>query len=354
MHVGLRASTSTERDEALPATGHPRRVFHLLDALRGLAAIIVVWVHLGTWNSGYHPAMAGVSVDLFFAISGFVIAHSYESRLLTRWSLGQFFLVRLIRLYPMYALGVAFAAAAPFVFPIARDAKATLVQGLMLPYPAGSSLYPLNGPAWSLLFELIINVLYAASVRLWTRTNIMVLMLLSGMSMLVLASKGYSLDAGWNWSDFPMGLARVTYGFAAGVLIFRFARAGWPIPALPPLVIVGLCILPIILPPLVDHAIWRSGLVLVWLPVCVALAVGSRPVTAVTPYDLLGRLSYPIYALHYPLIFLVGLTFAGAVSGYPLALAVTFTCAIIVASLVAEATLDRPLRRWLALRLVRA
>jgi peptidoglycan/LPS O-acetylase OafA/YrhL len=56
-------------------------VFDLLDALRGLAALVVVWAHLGAWTAPYRPLLAGVSVDLFFAISGFVIAHSSEDRL---------------------------------------------------------------------------------------------------------------------------------------------------------------------------------------------------------------------------------------------------------------------------------
>jgi len=83
-----------------PLTGEKQR-FYLLDALRGLAAIVVLQIHLRgeAWQifgSRY------VAVDFFFVLSGFVLAQAYGERHL---SFASFLRIRLIRLYPLYLIG---------------------------------------------------------------------------------------------------------------------------------------------------------------------------------------------------------------------------------------------------------
>lgn len=84
---------------------YTRAHFGLLDAQRGIAAILVAWAHLGP-PSALTPRMAGLCVDLFFILSGFVIPLAYEKRLILGLSVGRFLAARFVRLYPMYALGV--------------------------------------------------------------------------------------------------------------------------------------------------------------------------------------------------------------------------------------------------------
>jgi peptidoglycan/LPS O-acetylase OafA/YrhL len=80
--------------------------FDLLDGLRGLAAIAVM-VHHFTQHNGLHwLGGAWVAVDLFFILSGFVIAHSYGIKLLAGMPLRQFLLIRLNRLGPLYFFGL--------------------------------------------------------------------------------------------------------------------------------------------------------------------------------------------------------------------------------------------------------
>ncbi|MFX8945840.1 acyltransferase family protein, partial [Acinetobacter baumannii] len=58
-----------------------RRSFATLDGLRGVAALLVVYHHEHLAGIVGAPAGAYLAVDLFFLMSGFVIAHAYEARL---------------------------------------------------------------------------------------------------------------------------------------------------------------------------------------------------------------------------------------------------------------------------------
>src|SRR5882762_11377334 len=85
-----------------------RHTFVLLDALRGAAALcVVVYHYVGIlYNHKWEwPPSAFLAVDFFFLLSGFVIMHAYARRLAAGMPTQQFFMVRLIRLYPLYFLG---------------------------------------------------------------------------------------------------------------------------------------------------------------------------------------------------------------------------------------------------------
>ena len=85
--------------------------YELLDGLRGVAALLVVWYHVfegyafagGTLiesiNHGY------LAVDFFFILSGFVISYAYDDRWGRSLTMKNFFKRRLIRLHPMVIMG---------------------------------------------------------------------------------------------------------------------------------------------------------------------------------------------------------------------------------------------------------
>ena len=90
--------------------------YDLLDGLRGVAAILVLFYHIfegfafaeatNGVGSGIITTLnhAHIAVDFFFILSGFVISYAYDNR----WghmSMGQFFKRRLIRLHPMLVMG---------------------------------------------------------------------------------------------------------------------------------------------------------------------------------------------------------------------------------------------------------
>ena len=78
-----------------------QRRYVTLDLLRGIAAIGVMLYHncIDVVQSGY------LAVDLFFILSGFVIALSYEDKLRNGLTLSSFLSTRFIRLWPMIAVG---------------------------------------------------------------------------------------------------------------------------------------------------------------------------------------------------------------------------------------------------------
>ncbi len=83
--------------------------FETLDGLRGLAAVVILTRHIAELNHLPYLSPHGyLGVDFFFVLSGFVIGFAYERRLQDGMTFGQFTSLRLQRLYPLLALGMAF------------------------------------------------------------------------------------------------------------------------------------------------------------------------------------------------------------------------------------------------------
>lgn len=92
----------------LAASKHQRYV--TLDALRGIAALAVVVVHIPMLFGLPQQLSSGLAVDLFFILSGFVLEHAYGDGLRREMSFSAFIRVRMIRLYPLYLIGVVLYA----------------------------------------------------------------------------------------------------------------------------------------------------------------------------------------------------------------------------------------------------
>ena len=83
-----------------------RRAFLTLDGLRGVGAFLVVMRHVPALFGPIRVPESFLAVDLFYLVSGFVVAHAYGARLKAGGFLWDFFKTRVIRLYPLYALGL--------------------------------------------------------------------------------------------------------------------------------------------------------------------------------------------------------------------------------------------------------
>lgn len=357
--------------------------YAVLDGLRGVAALIVVAFHVFEAHGGgdAHRQIINhgyLAVDFFFLLSGFVIAYAYDDRW-GQMSVADFLKRRLIRLQPMLILG-SLLGAALFVFQdysifpkfqstAAWQVIAVLVlSALMIPQPKSmdvrgwGEIYSLNGPAWSLFYEYVANLLYALGLRKLSNRALGVVVALAGLALIHLAVFGGRGDLIGGWAldaeGVRIGLTRVLFPFCAGVLLFRLGRRirinhAFAVASL--LLAVGLS-----LPRFggAEH-LWVNGLyealcVTLLFPLIVAIGAGDKQVDGVSVRiaRFFGDLSYPIYITHYPLIYI----YTGwVVDAKPsLALSALVGVGVFVGSvLIAWTSLklfDAPVRRWLAQR----
>ena len=173
--------------------------FDTLDGLRGIAAIMVMLFHAGD-RLPVRAVGGYLAVDLFFALSGFVIALAYEDRLRQGFPFSRFLIVRLIRSYPMYLVGMLVGAWLYWFDPI---------HLAMLPsFTSPDKLYPVNAPMWSLILELVVNLAYAAVVPVLGNRALAAILLASGAVFAKGVIDHGGADLGAFWSGAFMGLMR--------------------------------------------------------------------------------------------------------------------------------------------------
>jgi len=287
------------------------RRFEALDGCRGLAALIVLAYHAFAYAKPEGPLSGGyLAVDLFFVLSGFVLAHAYGPRLQAGLSPARFMGLRLARLWPAYGIGIAVAVAIALLTTRPSGLwQATLAALLFLPIPMdlghGPALFPLDLPAWSLFFELAANLAYALLHRFLTIPRLLGLLALAVIGLIIVASRADGLHAGWAPGNFPGGAPRAIFGFFAGVLIQRLWPAGlrpasWPVLALAALTALAALLVPVEIP---FRAAFDVAVVVLVFPVCVAaLAAANLPPQLGKIAAVAGLISYPLYVLHMPVM----------------------------------------------------
>ena len=123
------------------------RVFHTLDALRGIAAVGVVVFHM---QQAFTPIAAPggyLAVDLFFMMSGVVLTgHAYEARFRAGMGTLDFMRARLIRLYPLYLLGTLLGIAVTLASLHGRNTQnwdsSSLLQAALLAFLFPCPIFP--------------------------------------------------------------------------------------------------------------------------------------------------------------------------------------------------------------------
>ncbi|MGA0027409.1 MAG: acyltransferase family protein [Steroidobacteraceae bacterium] len=322
-----------------------------LDGLRGIAALAVLAHHVGVLRDWAGPFdHAYLAVDFFFLLSGYVIALAYEQRLREGLGLGAYLRIRLARLLPMVVLGAGLGAA---LLLMQGESWSSIGLGLvcalaflpMLAHPG--SLYPLNDVQWSLFFELLVNILHAKVADVSNRT-LALTVAISALALIWANLHWGTLDVGWKRDNFIGGLPRAIFSFGLGLLMHRWQTGSrlprWILPY--PLVA---CLLTVLVAwPTVDTRLdWLW--VLVFFPLLMVTAIHARPDHWLCrPALLAGVLSYPLYALHDPILdWAIGFRPQGAGSAMRAGfwLVVILTC--IGATVLAERYWDRPLRRLL-------
>ena len=295
-----------------PRISISRHKYRTLDGIRGVAALMVVLRHTGNYFGGIRFTESYLAVDLFFVLSGFVIAEAYNKRLTDGLTPGQFMRIRLIRLYPLYLLGsllgvlyllgIILAGNHPDTWTAFEIATNAALAILMIPTPLTQMLYPINAPSWSLLFELFSNALYAVFYPLLTIGRMFAVVTISAIALCICVYQIGNLDAGFYWKDIIVGIPRVLYSFGAGVLVHRYKKIHilhFPSWGLIFIVFVILC-----LAPSSQVRPWFDIIaVIILFPAIVYLASATETKTywLNNLYALLGATSYGIYVLHVPL-----------------------------------------------------
>lgn len=339
--------------------------FELLDCLRGVAAMAVVLFHL-TEVKLEHPLVPQgyLAVDFFFVLSGFVIANAYQSALANSMETSVFIWKRVIRLYPLAAAGALFGLGVLLLkfllFPAKVDSlPQILLSGglnvLLLPTFWGGAasqyiLFPGNGPLWSLFFELVINVLWALVL---VRRHIAELLIVVAISAALLVSRTYiagTENLGFEPATFLGGLARVCFGFTIGVLIYRL-RDWLRMPTISGgnlILSVGLfAILVFPAATFVPQETYDLFCAIMVLPMIVVVGVSQVGLGKIG--RLAGDLSYPLYALHYPILLLASGLYQTKMSGVnPHALSVATVGLSVGVSWAALKLYDEPLRGFLS------
>lgn len=178
----------------------------------------------GLFNHAY------IAVDFFFCISGFVLTSAYQKRLankqLSPWG---FMALRLVRLYPLIALGTGLGtglycySAVRTTGGVSPEQLINAALGiLVLPSPYGQTgLFPINGPEWSLFFELAVNVLFCLTATMLTRGRLLITVLVSFLWLALESSQSGFALLGITAETFIGGIPRVIFSFFLGSLLYH-------------------------------------------------------------------------------------------------------------------------------------
>ena len=363
--------------------------YDLLDGLRGVAALMVIWYHvfegyafagggnIETLNHGY------LAVDFFFILSGFVIGYAYDDRWGKSLTMKDFFKRRLIRLHPMVVMGAVLGAITFCIQGCVQwDGTHVAISMIMLSLlctiffiPAmpgvgyevrgNGEMFPLNGPCWSLFFEYIGNILYALFIRRLSNKALTVFVVLLGVALAAFAVFNVStygnIGVGWTLDgvNFLGGSLRMLFPFSLGMLMSRNFKpmkvrgAFW----ICTVALIALFAVPYLegMEPLCMNGVYEVFCVIVAFPIILWIGASgtTTDVQSTKICKFLGDISYPVYVIHYPLMYLfyawlienklytLGETWHVAVCVFVLSIVLAYLCLKLY---------DEPIRKYLAKR----
>jgi peptidoglycan/LPS O-acetylase OafA/YrhL len=338
--------------------------FKVLDGLRGVAALMVVIFHfmeiilLPEDNPIGHGFLA---VDFFFCLSGFVIAYAYDQRAegLGVWN---FIKLRLIRLQPLVVIGSILGLLTflydPFsnlyaVYGFGKTVLLFLSSLLLIPYPIVderyNNLFNLNAPAWSLFWEYVANIFYILVLVKVAKNMLRLLTVIAAIILLYVAYSHGNLLGGWSGPTFWDGGARILYSFLAGMLVYR---SNWIIKNKVGFAGLALMLIAVFFVPVHSAYNWivEPILVMVVFPVVVSLGAGtivSERAEKLTVFS--GELSYPLYMVHYPFmwVFATYVTAAKPSTATLMKVIPISVVGLVLFSYLIMVFLDAPMRKYL-------
>lgn len=321
-----------------------------LDGLRAISVLVVMAAHFGL--SQIIPGGFGVTV--FFFISGFLITRLLIAETMTRGriSLGNFYLRRLVRLYPALMFMILGSSALFLLFHFGGPTISEFIAGslyginfllVLKEYGVGAT-YMSWDPLWSLAVEEHFYLVFPAFLLLmrgnWVRTRtIMGAVLLAVLAWRLVIVHVTNLPAEtWTYVMTDARIDSIAWGCFLAILLHtrpQVTASRWLVGWLP--VILGCVIL--LFTFLYREPDFRETLryslqgaaLLVLLtnlyffrPLAFAFPILEWPVLS-----WIGRVSYPLYLWHFVVLDFLQRAFGPHAYMLPLALAGSFTMAAI-------------------------
>lgn len=336
-----------------------------LDALRIIAAGAVVVLHYSDYMKDTvagrfmfeHTPHFNLFVDMFFVVSGFVIASQYLGKVDDLPSVGRFVSRRLARIYPLHLATLAFYLAVALVLSLvvahtdntARYPLSDVPAQLLLLHAVNGQRLTFNFPSWSLSAEMFCYLAFPAVVFLAARRRSFVLALIV---IPAIANSIYAASTGTSpWAEWinKGGAFRALPGFNLGVAcyLYRHQIARWPlVPGALGTALAVFILFGWLLPEM-------AALIAVYTLTVLAIQCDVvRASTALTRlrFDRAADYTYSCYMLHIPVATIV-LTFgarylvttsSGRLLLLPVAIAV-----LVAGSILSLRFFETPLRRYL-------
>lgn len=302
--------------------------------MRGVAAVAVMVTHYtkqGSVPGGY------LAVDLFFMLSGVVIASAYDQRIADGMTSLRFMRLRYVRFYPLYLVGllgglILGASTVPVTPTMVIMSLAMLPTLPLVPY---GFLYPPISVAWSLFMELVVNLGFVLLHRHLTQRRLLAIVLVAWLVITWGAITAGSLDIGARSPSLMFGFARTIFAFCFGVVIWR-SRTSLTL-ALSPWIVLPLVAAALALP--APNRVFTDLFIasVLW-PILVI--GGSNAASAAPVLGWLGAISYPVYCLH--------IMFANkGLESSPVPAIIAACVGVIIVSWLADRYYDAPVRAWL-------
>lgn len=262
--------------------------------MRGILAFGVVLLHLG-FNSfaqrtlGWNGIAFDLCVDVFFLLSGFVLTYSMQRKV----AFGEFVIKRFLRLAPVFCvttLAVVVLAGKP----------ASWLELFMAEPFVGND--PVNFPAWSVCWEFYLPII-ALLAPFRIPDQAVPWMLAAALFGLGLADIAVSQGGMYYF-------IRALLGLGAGHLLFRIRR---PL-ALPltPLVVALVALMALAK----TYAVFAIAVPAV-AAVTILAGQTARSLLRLAPFQWLGTISYTLYLVHIPVLFISQSLFPGRVDSNP-------------------------------------
>ena len=266
-----------------------------LDGLRGIAALSVLGFHASGGNgNGF------LAVDLFFMLSGYVMARTFEGRLGHGLTAFGFMKKRYARLWPTLAI-CGLLAAPLFLRQFGIEAWPFVVANLLLiPTMRVNRIYPLNGPTWSILLELIANALHGIVLHRMSRRSLAMVAAVALACFAALSGMAGTTNLGPTPDLFIAGIPRLIFSYSTGILLFRCWQDRPPININPWLTYL---LMPAVFVTSEITGVHPWGLDLLFVAVgCPLMMAGAlRPIRFEREARWLGSISFPLYAVHTPI-----------------------------------------------------